>query len=198
MSAGAWTSLLMDDMPVPLRTTQEQPAHFPALDPGIEWPSFLHHSGAGLSGDVGSDFAVYGLASVDGIKVGLHARGPIVDPDHRDRTPDPVALAALQKYARTWLPGVAVEAAAHTTCLYTLTPDHHFIVDRVGPVVVLAGFSGHGFKFAPAIGELAAALESTTSPRRRSSLLAAAFPARTTLGSRPIVVRLTRVWKKLS
>jgi sarcosine oxidase len=158
VSAGAWTSLLIDHLPIPLRTTQEQPAHFPALDPDIEWPSFLHHSGAGLSGDIGSDFAVYGLTSVDGIKVGFHARGPIVDPDHRDRTPDPVALAALQNYARTWLPGVAADAAAPTTCLYTLTPDHQFIVDRVGPVVVLAGFSGHGFKFAPAIGELATAL----------------------------------------
>ena len=44
------------------------------------------------------------------------------------------------------------------TCLYTLTADHDFLVDRVGPLTVAAGFSGHGFKFAPAIGELVADL----------------------------------------
>jgi len=43
-----------------------------------------------------------------------------------------------------------------TTCLYTITPDHDFVVGRDGPVTVLAGFSGHGFKFASAIGALAA------------------------------------------
>jgi sarcosine oxidase len=51
-------------------------------------------------------------------------------------------------------------SAKASTCLYTTTPDHHFIVDRSGPVTVLAGFSGHGFKFTPAIGELAAGLVS--------------------------------------
>jgi sarcosine oxidase len=49
-------------------------------------------------------------------------------------------------------------APAATTCLYTLTADEDFVVDRVGPITVLAGFSGHGFKFASVIGELAADL----------------------------------------
>jgi sarcosine oxidase len=45
-----------------------------------------------------------------------------------------------------------------TTCLYTLTPDENFVIDRHGPITVLAGFSGHGFKFGSVIGELAADL----------------------------------------
>ncbi|MDJ0439737.1 FAD-dependent oxidoreductase [Rhodococcus qingshengii] len=44
------------------------------------------------------------------------------------------------------------------TCLYTSTPDSNFVIDRVGAVTVAAGFSGHGFKFGPALGELVADL----------------------------------------
>ena len=51
-------------------------------------------------------------------------------------------------------PMVRVDSAVSTTCLYTQTPDHHFVIDRQGPIVVAAGFSGHGFKFGPALGEL--------------------------------------------
>ncbi|WP_155375135.1 FAD-dependent oxidoreductase [Catellatospora vulcania] len=129
-----------------LRVTQEQPVHFPAADP-LAWPSFLHHRAN-----------VYGLGSVDGVKVGLHGAGPVVDPERRDRRVDPEALRQLTDYARTWLPGVDAAGASATTCLYTTTPDHGFVVDRHGAVTVLAGFSGHGFKFAPLLGVLAADL----------------------------------------
>ena len=44
------------------------------------------------------------------------------------------------------------------SCTYTTTPDHDFVLDRRGPLVVAAGFSGHGFKFAPAIGRVLADL----------------------------------------
>jgi hypothetical protein len=49
---------------------------------------------------------VYGLGSVDGVKVGFHAVGPVVDPYHRDRSIDPGAQRRLQDYAAEWLPGV--------------------------------------------------------------------------------------------
>jgi sarcosine oxidase len=137
----------------PLRVTQEQPVHFPAADP-LAWPSFIHHGGAGLE----ADFGIYGLGSVDGVKVGFHGVGPVVDPDHRDRTIDADARGRIREYAERWLPGVDVSRPDATTCLYTTTPDQDFVIDRDGPVTVLAGFSGHGFKFAPVIGELAADL----------------------------------------
>ncbi|ALC31178.1 FAD-dependent oxidoreductase [Streptomyces sp. CFMR 7] len=137
----------------PLRVTQEQPVHFPVPD-ALEWPSFIHHPGAGLRLPGG----VYGLGSVDGVKIGLHGAGPVVDPDHRDRTPDPAALDRLRAYAEEWLPGVAGTGPEPLTCLYTTTPDEDFVIDRQGPVTVLTGCSGHAFKFGPALGELAADL----------------------------------------
>ncbi|MFD6424592.1 FAD-dependent oxidoreductase [Streptomyces sp. NPDC060198] len=156
VAVGGWSPSflpdLVDGLP-PLRVTQEQPLHF-AVDDALEWPAFVHHPGAGFDEPGG----VYGLGSEDGVKVGFHAVGPVVDPDHRDRTPDPAAAERLERYVRAWLPGLARAHPEPVTCLYTSTPDHDFVVDRRGPVTVLAGFSGHGFKFAPAIGELAADL----------------------------------------
>ena len=154
VAAGAWSAAVLDgvvDGLPPLRVTQEQPVHFPSALPADSWPSFIHHRGAGESG-------IYGLGGDDGVKVGEHAVGPVVDPDHRDRTTEPEALRRVQDYAARWLPGVDVTRPSASTCLYTSTPDSDFVVDRQGPVTVLAGFSGHGFKFAPAIGELAAGL----------------------------------------
>ncbi|GAB4054617.1 FAD-dependent oxidoreductase [Catellatospora paridis] len=135
-----------------LRVTQEQPVHFPAADP-LSWPSFLHYRGT-----TGSEPGAYGLGSVDGVKAGFHGVGPQVDADHRDRTVDPVALAQVVAYAEKWVPGVDPTGAVASTCLYTITPDHDFVLDRHGAVTVLAGFSGHGFKFAPLIGRIAADL----------------------------------------
>ncbi|MFK0172769.1 FAD-dependent oxidoreductase [Streptomyces sp. NPDC090306] len=152
VAAGSWTpgrlAGVVPGLP-PMRITQEQPVHFPAPD-ALGWPSFIHHGGP--------DEAVYGLGSLDGVKVGFHGVGPVVDPDHRDRTIDQQAVARLQKYAERWLPGVDATEPAALTCLYTTTPDEDFVIDRRGPVTVVGGFSGHGFKFAPVVGELAADL----------------------------------------
>lgn len=156
VAVGGWAPdflpALLTGLP-PMRVTQEQPVHFPVPD-ALDWPSFIHHPGAGFHQPGG----VYGLGSVDGVKVGLHGVGPVVDPDHRDRTPDPAAVERLRAYAGEWLPGVAGAEPAPLTCLYTTTPDGDFVIDRQGPVTVLAGFSGHGFKFGPVIGDLAADL----------------------------------------
>lgn len=66
------------------------------------------------------------------------------------------------------MPGLSREPSRHSVCMYTQTPDHHFLIDRhpAHPQVVFgAGFSGHGFKFTPvlgqALGELA--VDGTTS-----------------------------------
>ncbi|MGW0043052.1 FAD-dependent oxidoreductase [Rhodococcus sp. NPDC003348] len=159
LAAGAWTRTLLagaDIRPAPtlpaLRTTQEQPAHFAPVT-GAEWPSFVHHPGAELAGE-----GIYGLGSASGIKIGEHGTGPEVHPDTRDFRPDPAGVQRLVDYAAAWLPGVDAASAVADTCLYTTTPDGRFVVDRLGDVTVAAGFSGHGFKFAPAIGDLVAGL----------------------------------------
>jgi sarcosine oxidase len=157
VAAGAWTQRLLAGVVTglpPLRTTQEQPVHFASSVPADEWPSFIHHGGAALPAAGG----IYGLGSVDGVKAGEHAVGPVVDPDDRDGRIDDELRRAVVDYAREWLPGVDADSARPTTCLYTSTPTSDFVVDRQGPITVLAGFSGHGFKFAPAIGVLAAEL----------------------------------------
>jgi sarcosine oxidase len=162
-AAGAWTAELLAAEPhlsreIPeLTTTQEQPAHFVPLETPVGWPTFIHHPGAEYQGP-----GIYGLASSDGIKVGEHGTGPRVEPATRDFLPDPSGVARLRQYAANWLPGVDPTTPSATTCLYTTTPDHNFVVDRRGPITVAAGFSGHGFKFAPAIGELVAGLVNGT------------------------------------
>ncbi|MET9218480.1 FAD-dependent oxidoreductase [Streptomyces sp. NPDC008079] len=156
VAVGGWAARTLGQVtegPPPLRVTQEQPVHFPAPD-APDWPAFIHHGGAGIDEAAG----VYGLGSADGVKAGFHGIGPVVDPDDRDRTPDPVVLGRLQEYAARWLPGVDHTRPTPVTCLYTTTPDHDFVIDRVGPFTVLAGFSGHGFKFASVVGEIAADL----------------------------------------
>ena len=163
MAAGAWTTDLLAGVPAVLRelpeltTTQEQPAHFVPLETPVGWPSFIHHPGAEYQGP-----GIYGLGSADGIKIGEHGTGPRVEPATRDYLPDPAGIARLRTYAAQWLPGVDPATASATTCLYTTTPDHNFVIDRRGPITVAAGFSGHGFKFAPAIGELVAGLVNGT------------------------------------
>ncbi|WP_241384660.1 FAD-dependent oxidoreductase [Rhodococcus sp. CH91] len=162
LAAGAWTPAVLDattgaSLRLPaLRTTQEQPAHFVPLS-DARWPSFVHHRGAELVGE-----GIYGLGSVDGIKIGEHGTGPQVDPDTRSFVADPDGVRRLVDYARAWLPGVDADSARVDTCLYTTTPDSNFVVDRAGALTVAAGFSGHGFKFAPVIGELVADLVEAT------------------------------------
>ena len=123
------------------------------------WPGFNHYPGTGA--EYKNWYSpVYGMQTPgEGIKAGWHGVGPVVDPDRRSFQPEPVQLAALQDYARTWLPGVDADAFEAISCTYTTTPDEDFILDRIGPVVIGAGFSGHGFKFTPVIGRILAEAE---------------------------------------
>ncbi|OZC97152.1 FAD-dependent oxidoreductase [Rhodococcus sp. 06-235-1A] len=154
LAAGAWTSeFVPQEVIPPLVTTQEQPAHFVPLRPEMQWPSFIHHPGALLD-----TAGIYGLSSPDGIKIGEHATGPVVSPRTRGFVPNPDGVQRLIDYAGKWLPGVDAKSADPSTCLYTSTPDSNFAITRSGNTVVAAGFSGHGFKFAPAVGEVVADL----------------------------------------
>ena len=174
VAAGGWVHALLPDVPLPpMRVTQEQTAHFAVANPKIEWPSFIHHPEVkGMTGGVSpAPSGVYGLGDTGadgsaGVKIGFHAIGSVVDPDNRDSSPDPATHEQLQRYAEQWLPGAEAATAVSTTCLYTQTPDHNFVIDRQGPIVVAAGFSGHGFKFGPALGELITrlVLDNATTP----------------------------------
>lgn len=164
VAAGSWTPALIGPwlaahgaaLPT-VTVTEEQPAHFPVRagtsDDEHAWPSFVHHP---------TDDALpsaYGLLTPgEGVKVGFHGVGPVVDPDDRDRRIDAARLHRLQEYAARWVPGVDSTRPEGVSCLYDSTEQEDFVLDRVGPVVVATGFSGHGFKFGPAVGDVLARL----------------------------------------
>ncbi|KQR21717.1 FAD-dependent oxidoreductase [Microbacterium sp. Leaf151] len=164
-TAGAWTAKTLATvrgvrLPA-LRVTQEQPAHFRPRDPASVWPGFNHHPDPADPATSWFRAPVYGMLTPgQGVKAGWHAAGPEVDPDLRSFLPDPALTSALVRYAHEWLPGVDATAFREVTCTYTSTVDARFVLDRVGPVVVGAGFSGHGFKFTPVVGRILAALAS--------------------------------------
>jgi sarcosine oxidase len=113
----------------------------------------------------------YGLpaSGQPGFKLGRHGhlREP-ADPDQVDRVIHPRDEAVLRRALARYFPDGDGGAVALATCLFTNSPDQHFIVDRISdapPVVVAAGFSGHGFKFAPVIGEILADLATRGSSR---------------------------------
>ncbi len=164
VAAGAWATrvlggaLALDLGLPPLEVVAEQPSHFRPLDPAAQWPSFLHH----VPGPGGAEdrlaFDAYGLLTPgEGVKVGGHGSSVPVDPDHRPGL-DPALTANLVRYVQEWFPGLDPDPVSTTSCLFTSTPDEHFVLDRRGPVVVCSPCSGHGFKFVPAIGAEVAAL----------------------------------------
>lgn len=167
VTAGVWTHRLAD---IPAeQATQVQPAHFAPIG-ALDWPTFIHHR-AGSDGGVVPE--AYGLPSPDGIKVGFHGGGRVVDPDNRDFAVVPEEVADLRAYASEWLPGVDPSTLDATTCLYGALAEDDFIIDRSGPVTVAAGFSGHGFKFVPLVGQMVADLvEGAPHPEPRFTLSA--------------------------
>lgn len=159
VTVNAWATEVVGDLAdLPeIVVTQEQPAFFAPVDPDAEWPSFICYEGDGTSA---SDFACYGLSSPaeNGVKVGEHGTGVPVDPDAERPPVDEERLERLSRYVRDHLPGLNPEPIDATRCLYATTPTEDFVLDRVGSVVVGVGFSGHGFKFAPAVGRVLADL----------------------------------------
>jgi len=151
VACGPWASSALGGLVTlpPLTVTREQVFYFTARDVAAEWPSFIHHR----------DPFIYGLDTPGmGVKVAEHHTGAPTDPDGRSFDVDPEGQARVSSYVEEWFPGLDCRPVNAETCLYTTTPTQDFVVDRRGPVVVAAGFSGHGFKFVPLIGRLLADL----------------------------------------
>jgi len=177
VTVGAWTSTLLGArIAMPLVVTQEQPAHFRVRDEALVWPGFNHAPSVDPAYGYWRS-GVYGMFTPgQGVKAGWHGVGPVTDPDARSFEPEPVQLAALQRYAREWLPGVDADDLVPISCTYTTSPDSNFVLDRIGPVVVGAGFSGHGFKFTPSVGRILADLALDAGPAPALFSLAADRP----------------------
>lgn len=157
---GAWTNKLLqqNDRQLPLTITQEQvvyirPAH-PNLFRAGAFPLFCGHGGTG-SGTIG----LYGFPTLTepGVKVAYHQSGHVTTADTRTFDMDEPKARKLVADARKLLPDLTADIQSVSTCLYTLTPDQHFVIDHLPGhpnVAIGTGFSGHGFKFAPVIGRM--------------------------------------------
>jgi len=94
---------------------------------------------------------------VYGLKVGSHMRGRPADPDEAVG-PDPALVAEIAAWTKERFPAADPEPVHAESCFYTTTDDERFILERHGRIVVGSACSGHGFKFAPAVGKQLAAL----------------------------------------
>jgi sarcosine oxidase len=161
LAGGAWMRQLLRalDLELPLSARKEQLVYFRAADPKRykpgRFPIFIHRFTGTTT--LGSGFPIFGH---EGVKLIVDRIGPEIDPDDSDRSLHQGNLERVKRYAAELLPelGEVIEAQ---TCLYTMTPDEDFIIDRhpAYPQVVIASpCSGHGFKFGVAIGRLLADL----------------------------------------
>jgi len=159
VTAGAWTGRLLADLGWPLTVVRKFVGWF-ATTPGAYhinggYPVYYFEQPNG---------AFYGFPSLDGqtIKVAEHLSGePVANPSHVDREARADDVALLTPFIESVLPQATTQLVRHSVCLYTHTPDHHFLVDRHPEwphVTIAAGFSGHGFKFTSVLGEALAEL----------------------------------------
>lgn len=168
ITAGPWAAQVCGNaFSMPLEVLRKYVGWFPLRRSTIDGdaarglPAYYVETGAG---------AFYGFPSLDGatMKVAEHTGGqPVADPSRVDRTQRAADVVRLAEFVKDHLPVVETSPSRHSVCLYTMTPDRHFLIDRHprwGNVAFAAGFSGHGFKFAPVVGEALAdlVLEQTT------------------------------------
>lgn len=165
IAAGAWLAQLAPSLRVPL-VVERQVIHWITPRKHPERVSARHLPVTIWEYAPGCMF--YVIPDVgDGLKAALHHQGATVDPDAplapATRAEQSGVLALVDRYM-TDAAGIVSESA---TCLYTNTPDGHFVLDAhpgVPEVIIASACSGHGFKFAPAIGEALADLALGTEP----------------------------------
>ncbi len=165
VTPGAWAPTMLADLGLPLVVSRQAVFWFRPTDPAAyalgAQPVFVWER-PGLS--------PYGFPCLDedgGVKIGLHHRGAVTDPDEVDRVVTAADVAEVADLVRPLLPTLPGTYLRAITCLYTTTPDHDFVIGlhpRHRNVAIACGFSGHGFKFVPVVGEVLAdlALDGTT------------------------------------
>lgn len=164
VTAGAWAGKMLADLNLPLVPVRKPILWMDVEDVSLfapeRFPSFI----------IDCDFDIpYGLPAVgaDSLKIGNHTDMHRVDPDNFQREVQPEDIAGeFMEFFGSKLNGVHPRTQKTSMCMYTMTPDEDFIIDRHPEhdnVSIAAGFSGHGFKFAPVIGEHLADLATSDS-----------------------------------
>lgn len=167
VAAGARVTKLLPNLLVKLRATRQVLAWFeprqPEMFDPVRCPVFL------IEGPHGTHYG-FPLQAGAGVKVAQHHHfDETVDPDDYDRNVSSSDEAAIRAAVADYLPAANGKLNAATTCLYTMAPDGDFIIDTQPDeprVIIVSACSGHGFKFAPLIGEIVAELATTGSTTR--------------------------------
>jgi sarcosine oxidase len=159
---GAWAPELLADLGVPL-TVERQVMYWFQPETGVDpfeperHPIYIHEDAAGTQ--------VYGFPAIDGpdggAKVAFFRGGEVCTPDTIDRQVHSKEVQDIQQHLAGVLPTLPGRFLRAATCMYTNTPDQHFVIathPRHPQVTVACGFSGHGFKFVPVVGEILADL----------------------------------------
>jgi sarcosine oxidase len=160
-TAGAWSNKLLTDLAVPLKVTRQilgwvKPTNWGDFTLGKFpcWGVFdkeqsLYYGMPILKGE--------DTNGALGLKLGCHFHGDVVNPDNVNRTITEADEATFRRGLEKYIPSANGDTLAIKTCLYTNSPDEHFIIDHYPDhknVILACGFSGHGFKFASVIGEI--------------------------------------------
>lgn len=167
ITAGPWAARVLQELRLPLTIQRKVQWWFEVEDVRLyapdRFPIFITDSAAG---------EIYGfpIFRSPGLKAGNHSGGLPTDPDMVNRGVTGEEKLDVANFAARFFQGVTTRVQGYSVCLYSRTPDENFILDRHSErpnVVVGAGFSGHGFKFAPAIGEhlVSMALDRSEPPR---------------------------------
>ncbi|MEX2141820.1 MAG: N-methyl-L-tryptophan oxidase [Pirellulales bacterium] len=159
ITAGAWATRLLAGIGVPFSVMRQVAMWFAVSLPERfrrdRFPCYCADTPAGF---------FYGFPMLDplGVKVARHyGAAELQDPTAVDWQIHPADETPLREFLAARLPGVDGAATRGSVCMYTLTPDRHFVIDlhpQHANVAVAGGFSGHGFKFASVVGEILADL----------------------------------------
>jgi sarcosine oxidase len=154
VAAGPWSSTVLKGLGtrIPLEVTREQVTYFrtphPAAFAPEQFPIWIWMDDPSFYG-----FPIFGEAA---IKAARDAGGPPVTADSRSFDPDPEQERAVEQFLARYIPGAVGPVLYTKTCLYTLTPDRDFVIDRLPkhPHIWVTIGAGHAFKFASVIGRI--------------------------------------------
>lgn len=159
LTAGSWMSTLLGGLHLPL-TVERQVLYWfvPKGDPQQFEPSRCPI----YAFEPTPEKLWYGFPNLgNGCKVALHHQGETIEPDRMTQAVRPDEVAAMRMLLRQYIPDLDGSLRATSVCMYTNTPDFHYLID-VHPdderVIVASPCSGHGFKYASVVGEIVADL----------------------------------------
>ncbi len=161
ITPGAWAPQLLPELELPMRIHRNLLYWYAGGEITSDQPCFGYETPRGF---------FYGFPHIEGqgLKIALHIPGDIVmDPDNLDRSLRPTDHREMLPFLKEYFPDLQSVPIAHAVCLYEMSSDENFIIDRhpdYAHVFFAAGFSGHGFKFCSVVGEILAdlALEDKT------------------------------------